>query len=96
MPILFDNINTDQDSDVFKVSGTVVVNLKSTLLDTAIVEIQTTTPNDPQERFTTLPNATFSADTSVTLNYLPEGTTLKAVLSGSTVNTLNVFVDVIQ
>ncbi len=97
--ILLDNVDTDVTSpaSIFaSPGGSAVVNVRATVFGGATVEIQTLTSNDNLVRWFTLPSGTITTDVSVKLDYLPLGVSVRAIVTGTTGSTDNVFVDILQ
>ena len=96
MTILLDNVAVDTTSAVFDSKGGIaVVNIRGTDFGGGTVTIETASANDSLSRFLTLTDGSFTANASVKLDYLPLGTEVRAVLTGST-GADDVFVDILQ
>lgn len=99
MTILLNNVDTDiTDPATVFVSrgGPAVINVRANNFGGATVEIQTATIQDALTRFTTLSSGSFTAASSVKLDYLPNGVTVRAIITGTTGPTDGVFVDILQ
>ena len=97
--ILLNNVNTDVTSptDIFVSNGgSAVVNVRATDFGGATVEIQTMTIQDSLVRWAALTSGTFTLDASVKLDYLPNGISVRAIVTGTTGSTDSVFVDILQ
>jgi len=96
MTILLDNVNADTTSDVVDFSGgggTLYV--RGDDFGGGTVEVQVATGEDPDLRFVTLTNGSFTAGATKTLDYLSHSTKVVAVLKDAT-NPVNVFVSITQ
>lgn len=99
MTILLDNVSTDvsDPSEIFvSKGGSAVVNVRASNYGGATIEIQTTTVQDGLDRWATLTDGSFTADRSVKLNYLPNGMSVRAIVSGTTGPSDGIFVDILQ
>lgn len=99
MTILLNNVSVDvTDPATIFVSkgGSAVVNVRANNYGGATVEIQTSTVEDSSTRWATLSSGTFTADASVKLDYIPNGISVRAIVTGTTGPTDGVFVDILQ
>ena len=97
--ILLDNVDTDitDPADIFvSQGGSAVVNVRANVFGGATVEVQTKTIEDGLDRWATLTSGTFTADASVKLDYIPNGISVRAIITGTTGPTDGVFVDILQ
>jgi hypothetical protein len=98
MAILLNNVSADAISKPFASSGRkAVVVVRADNYGGGTITIEAGSANDPSSstRFAVLPNGTFTADATVTLDFIPPGTILQAQLAGSTTPAA-VFVDILQ
>ena len=99
MTILLNNVSVDvTDPSTIFVSkgGPAVVNVRANDFGGATVEIQTATIQDGLTRFTTLASGSFTAAASVKLDYLPNGVSVRAIVTGTTGTSDGIFVDILQ
>ena len=97
MTILLDNVSTNQTSVEFESrGGSAIVNIRADNFDGGTLEIQTASDQDPSDRFITLPEGTFTADSSVKIDYLPQGVKLRVDLTGVGGTASNIFCDILQ
>ena len=99
MTILLDNVSADvsDPSEIFvSKGGSAVVNVRANNFDGATVEIQTKTIQDGLGRWATLSSGSFTAAASVKLNYLPNGTSVRAIVTGTGASSDGIFVDILQ
>ena len=101
MTILLDNVDADVTNppaaDIFvSRGGPAVVNIRADDFGLATVEVQTASPNDIFSRFLTLPNGAFSAGSTLKLDYLPSGISVRAIVTGTTGSSDNIFADILQ
>lgn len=101
MSILLNNVSTDVTSppaaDIFvSKGGLAVINIRATAFGGATVEIQIASTNDILTRFATLSGGSFTADASITLNYLPLGVSVRAIVTGTTGPSDAIFADILQ
>ncbi len=98
--ILLDNVNINvpDPAAIFESNGgPTVVTLRASDWGTATAEIQAATIEDVLSRWATLPGGTFAQiDGTVTIDYLPSGMKLRAILSGVGGGTDGVFVSILQ
>lgn len=94
MTVLLNNVDVDTTSAEFKPSGGIamaIIRGDSFGGGTVNIEIASTADN----RFATFPNASFTANGTIKLDYLPVGTIIRADFTGST-GASNVFVEILQ
>lgn len=97
MTILLDNVDTDVTSDAVDSNGGIaVVNIRANDFGGATVELQIASIEDGLTRFATLAGGSFIADASVKLDYLPNGISIRAKVSGTTGPSDGIFVDILQ
>lgn len=99
MTILLDNVDVDvtAPTTIFvSKGGPAVINVRANNFGGATVEIQTATVQDGLTRFVTLTSGSFTAAASVKLDYLPNGISVQAIVTGTTGPTDGVFVDILQ
>ena len=101
MTILLNNVSTDVTdppaSDIFVSKGGIaVVNIRADDFGGATVEIQTKSINDSLDRFATLANGAITAASSVKLDYLPNGISVRAIVTGTGGSSDNIFADILQ
>ncbi len=96
MPILLDNVSVDTVSANFSGrGGSHIVIIRGDDFGGGTVDIQIASVNDnvAGPRFAVIEDASFTANGSFKLDYLPSGYLIRAELSGST-SPVNVFVEV--
>ena len=85
MTVLLDNVSanvTDPTTTFTSKGGPAVVTVRVNDLDGGTVEIQTRSFEDNLDRFATLASGSFTTDATVTLDYLPNGTVVRAIVTG--------------
>lgn len=99
MTILLNNVSVDTTSDTFESKGgTGVAIIRGDNYGGGTVTIEMASksdPNAPVFRFSTLPDGSVTADDTVKLDYMPVGTLIRAVLTGSS-GANDVFVEILQ
>ena len=97
MTILLNNVSVNTTSAEFlSEGGSAIINIRADDFDGASLAIETASDNDSLDRFVVLPSGTFTIDSSVKIDYLPQGVKLRADLTGAGGSTSNVFVDILQ
>jgi len=97
MTILLNNVSADTISaEVESKGGGAIVNIRADDFNGGTLEIQTASEQDPSDRFITLPNGVFTVDSSVKIDYLPQGVKLRVNLTGTGGSASNVFCDILQ
>lgn len=97
--ILLDNVDTDVPlpTAIFKSKGgSGVIHIRANDFGGATVEIQTASTQDILTRFETLPSGAFGGASTMKVDYLPEGTLLRAIVTGTTGTSDKIFVDILQ
>lgn len=97
MTILLNNVNTDQTSAEFESrGGSAIVNVRADNFDGATLGIQMASDQDPLDRFITLLNGSFTDNSSIKMDYLPQGVKLRVNLTGAGGSASNIFCDILQ
>jgi len=99
MTILLNNVNTDvtAPTTVFESKGgSAIINIRANDFGGAVVEIQIASRQDSLLRFVTLTSGSFTAGASIKLDYLPNGSTIRAIVTGTTGGSDGIFVDILQ
>lgn len=99
--ILLNNVSadvTDPPADDIFVSkgGPAVINVRANDFGGATVEIQTATIQDALTRWATLTSGSFTAASSIKLDYVPNGQKIRAIVTGTTGSSDGIFVDLLQ
>jgi len=96
MTILLDNVMTDTVSDIVTFrGGPAVIYVRGDDYDGGTVEIEIATVDDSEQRFAAITDGSFTADGTVKIDYLANGSQLRASLTGAT-SPINIFVSVSQ
>lgn len=96
MAILLDNVNVDTDgTPVTFRGGPGVIFVRGDNFGNGTITIEIATSDDPTTRFGVLEDGTFTGEATVKIDYLANGSQLKAVFTGSG-GASNVFVSVTQ
>ncbi len=101
MTILLNNVAVDVTdppaADIFvSKGGPAVVNVRANDFASATVEIQTASVQDGLTRWATLTSGSFTAAASVKLDYLPNGISVRAIVTGTTGSSDGIFADILQ
>jgi len=96
MTILLDNVGADTVGDTFPFKGgPAIIFVRADNYDGGTVSVEIASQNDTAVRFDVLTDGAFIIDGTVKIDYLANGSLLRAVLTGAT-SPENVFVDVLQ
>jgi hypothetical protein len=96
MTVLLNEVDVDTTSSEFRSrGGPALVVVRGDSFGTGTVNIELATDADPQSRFALFPGGAFTANGSLTLDYLPVGTRIRADLTGSSAAN-DVFVEILQ
>ena len=96
MTILLNDVDEDTVGEIIQFNGGPgVLFVRGDDFGGGQVIVEAATVEDKLQRFSTLPNATFTSDTTKTLDYLTHSIEVRASLVGAT-NPVNVFVCISQ
>lgn len=95
--ILINNVSADVISGEFiSGGGSVIINARGDDFNGGIITLEIASEQDSGNRFTALQDGVFGGNQSVTINHFPQGSKLRAVLSGTSSGATNVFCDIVQ
>ena len=97
MTVLLNNIDgADVEGLQFELKGqSVLLVVRGDDFDGGSVEIQIASKEDPDVRFLPLPDGTFAAGTTKKIDYLANGSIIRAALVGSGGSAVNIFVGIL-
>ena len=94
--ILLNNVSTNTTSDEINCwGGSGVIVIRATSYGTAAVNIQIKSLNDPNARWATLTNGSFTADATIPVRYLATGLAIRATVTGATTGESNIYAEIV-